>query len=522
MSYIQKLQQQLSLADDIIQAVEEMQRVQPRDIVEFEIDGLDAEDKARIKDRVAGWFRSTQIIIDTFSGKEDTNAREFRSRSTKPIRNRDYKSEIKNKINSGKRTIANIIQTEELKSELGTTPEPAKSKEKTPKIFISHKQEDKAYADALVSLIEFIIGSAGDNIFCSSIPGYGIKLSRDIIDELKAQFRDYDIFTVIIHSPRYYKSIVCLNEMGASWILGTKFGSFMTKDCTYDHLHGVIGREKICINLNDEAEMLNAHLNDFKNALISFFDAAPIDENKWENARSRFVKEVSALKYEPEPDAKEDLFTTLYLPAFDTIFSLLDIEHFSNWGYECAIDGNTILRKYIYDNLGRTVCYIKSRSKHKECANWDSLLKNLGLLLSDFQRVFSSYATKLGDEAYCVERFYKTKNLGLHNPDYEVDLNAYTEHVRLVSDLLFEFVRLCNLILSRIREIMPGYKQELGILYLDNNISEPDLVYREDEISDSPYPGIKQYIKDRLTREKHYGGSASIDIDGYGATLHNE
>ena len=247
MTYIQKLQQQLSLADYLIQAAEELQRVQPMDLMEFEVDGLDGEEKARIKDQVAGWFDSTQIIIDTFSGQEDSYAREFMNRSSKPIRNLDFKKEIKNKINSGKRIIANIIQTEELKVELGTTPEPPKAKEKTPKIFISHKQEDKAYADALVDLIEFIIGSGGDKVFCSSIPGYGIKLSRDIMDELQAQFQDHDIFMVIIHSPRYYKSVVCLNEMGASWILGTKFSSFMTKDCTYDQLHGVIGKEKICI-----------------------------------------------------------------------------------------------------------------------------------------------------------------------------------------------------------------------------------------------------------------------------------
>lgn len=168
---------------------------------------------------------------------------------------------------------------------------------KTPKVFISHKKEDEAYADALVNLINFILGADGDKIFCSSVPGYGIRLSGDILDELKAQFDNYNIFMVIIHSPRYYKSAICLNEMGASWVLGTKFSSFMTKDCKYDNMHGVIGREKICVNLNDDEQTLNAHLNDFKDDLVTFFGVDNVDQNKWENARGRFINEVSALTY---------------------------------------------------------------------------------------------------------------------------------------------------------------------------------------------------------------------------------
>jgi hypothetical protein len=117
------------------------------------------------------------------------------------------------------------------------------------------------------------------------------------MDDLKAQFDNYEIYMIIIHSPRYYQSAVCLNEMGASWVLGTKFSSFMTKDCNYEHMHGVINRDTICINLNDEAGMLNSHLNDFKDDLLSFFSLDAIDENKWENARGRFIKEVSSIEY---------------------------------------------------------------------------------------------------------------------------------------------------------------------------------------------------------------------------------
>lgn len=383
---------------------------------------------------------------------------------------------------------------------------------KPPKVFISHKKEDEAYARALVDLINFILGADGDKIFCSSVPGYGIRLSGDILDKMKAQFDNYNIFMVIIHSPRYYKSAICLNEMGASWALGTKFCSFMTKDCKYEHMRGVIGHENICVNLNDEQKTLNAHLNNFKDDLVDFFGAGDVDQNKWENARGRFVDEVSALTYAPTSESDADLFELLYIPAFDHIFELLDLDNFHKWAYSCAISGYTVLSASIYDNMGEITSYIKSRPKHKEYTSWDSLIQNLGLLVNEFEMVFSQHAEKIGDDRYTVERFYKRY---VPNPNYEEDLAAYTEHVMLVSDMIFELARLCNLILTRIRILYPEYKKELGILHIDNRFPCPDLVYKESEISDAPYPGLQQYIKLRLTRETHLGSNSNIDASGY-------
>jgi len=433
----------------------------------------------------------------------------------KPILN-----QLEKNVNKGLSLIESFLQRLDIHShEAGFVEEGLKQekKVKAPKVFISHKKEDKAYADALVNLINFIIGADGDKIFCSSVQGYGIKQSRDIMDELKAQFDNYEVFMIIIHSPRYYQSAVCLNEMGAAWVMGSQFSSFLTTDCKTEHMRGVINKEKIFIDPNDDPDMLEAHLNDFKNDLLEFFGKGAIDENKWANARKRFVNEVSALAYEPVAKTDVDLFETIYLPAFEQIFKLLDIDNFQQWAYPCAIGGNTYLKGYIYENLNKVPNYILSRPKHKEYASWDTLMRNLGLLVSDFDNVFSQHAEKFDNDIYIVERFYKRYN---PNPNYEEDLAAYNEHVMLVSDMLFELARLCNLILTRIRVLYPDYKQELGILHIDNRITEPDLVYRETEISDAPYPGLKAYLKDRLTREKHLGSKANIDASGYERYFH--
>ncbi|MDE6208192.1 MAG: toll/interleukin-1 receptor domain-containing protein [Lachnospiraceae bacterium] len=48
------------------------------------------------------------------------------------------------------------------------------------KIFISHSEKDKKYAEALVNLLTKI-GVLSECIFCSSVPPYGVKISKNFI-----------------------------------------------------------------------------------------------------------------------------------------------------------------------------------------------------------------------------------------------------------------------------------------------------------------------------------------------------
>ena len=191
----------------------------------------------------------------------------------------------------------------------------------------------------------------------------------------------------------------------------------------------------------------------------------------------------------------------------------MNIDHFSEWAYSCAVaGGDAPLNVATYDNLRNAVKYIKSRPKHSEYSQWDSLLQNLGLLINDFCNVYNIHAELLNGNLWRIKRFYK---ISPFNPNYDVDAEAYNQYIFLISDLLFEIARLCNLILFRIREMYPDYKIELGVLYIDDSYSSPDLVYKESEISDAPYSGIEQYLDARLSRETHYGSKLGIGKDGY-------
>lgn len=164
---------------------------------------------------------------------------------------------------------------------------------KPPRIFISHKSEDKAFVKALINLLRLYIGSETEKIFCSSVPNYKIGIGKDIYPEIKTQFKEYDVFMIIVHSPRYYESPICLNEMGAAWIQNTECYSFLTADCEYDDLKGVVDNKIISIKVN--AKDAKDRMNEFMGIVLDFFNMPKPDFStfsRWETDRNEFLNTV--------------------------------------------------------------------------------------------------------------------------------------------------------------------------------------------------------------------------------------
>lgn len=173
---------------------------------------------------------------------------------------------------------------------------------KTPMVFISHSSKDKPFVEALVSLFEDL-GMTSENLFCSSIPEYGIGLSQNIFDVLRGLFMEHELFVIFVHSPRYYESSVSLNEMGAAWVLRTNFCSFLTRDMDFSKMNGVINGNAISIKV--DAEETPARLNELKNILIKTLSLPSIDENKWERKRNNFIKLVNSIVFSEEEKFQE-------------------------------------------------------------------------------------------------------------------------------------------------------------------------------------------------------------------------
>lgn len=199
---------------------------------------------------------------------------------------------------------------------------------KSPMVFISHSSKDKDFAEALVVLLEDL-GMDSTNVFCSSVDGYGVGLSQDIFETLRELFNEHNLFVIFIHSPRYYKSYVSLNEMGAAWVLKTDFCSFLTTDMDFSMMKGVVNGSTISIKVdNDDTP---ARLSELKDKLTNVFGLSTIDGTKWERKRQAFLDKVLSITFEASSvDAAEQT----------VIFSPEELQIFSKWA------NNTIDKTY--------------------------------------------------------------------------------------------------------------------------------------------------------------------------------
>ena len=105
--------------------------------------------------------------------------------------------------------------------------------ESTPKIFLSHKSNDKKYADALR---DFIIGLGVKNnqLIYTSHPLHKIPLDENIYEYLRRNINN-KVFMIILWSDEYLESPACLNEMGAAWVVKNDYTNIYVPTFSFDN-----------------------------------------------------------------------------------------------------------------------------------------------------------------------------------------------------------------------------------------------------------------------------------------------
>lgn len=161
------------------------------------------------------------------------------------------------------------------------------------KIFISHADEDWMFADALITLITAIGIDAKESIVCTSKSGLGFKVGKDWVAELKRCFTDFRIYVIIIHSSHYYSSVVCLNEMGAAWVIDCPIFSFLVNGFKEISMTGVLTSNHQCVLVGRKD--IEPNIDQLKNEISTLFGLSDISEEDWKKARSKFVEDVTSL-----------------------------------------------------------------------------------------------------------------------------------------------------------------------------------------------------------------------------------
>ena len=169
----------------------------------------------------------------------------------------------------------------------------ASGMKKKPLIFISHSSKNKDQVAKIADLLRSINLSPRRDIFCSSLPGYGIPNGANIFDFLRERFLNYDLHIIFVHSPEYYESPVSLNEMGAAWVLRDNATSLLLPGFDFSGMKGVIGSDCIAIKLDGDRSEVKDRLNQLRRELESEFDISDNEDIIWEEARDKFISEIN-------------------------------------------------------------------------------------------------------------------------------------------------------------------------------------------------------------------------------------
>lgn len=130
------------------------------------------------------------------------------------------------------------------------------------KIFISHASANKVYGNALVDLL-LGIGVKDNEIIFTSNPAYGIPIGQNIFNWLKSRIQE-NSFVIYLLSNEYYKSIACLNEMGAAWVIENEHAAIFLPDFeieSFEFQNGVIDPRRIGFKVNEKDRVLQFCLN---------------------------------------------------------------------------------------------------------------------------------------------------------------------------------------------------------------------------------------------------------------------
>lgn len=175
---------------------------------------------------------------------------------------------------------------------------------KPKKLFISHSEKDKPYISAIVDLL-VSMGLTQEEVFCSSIPGFGIGYGEDIYKYLKDQFMNYDLHVLFILSDNYYKSAACLNEMGAAWVLQKKYDSILLPGFEFAEINGAVDPRKKAMKLEGDSAELKNSLKQFADDLTREFGLKEKSFAIWERYRDRLLDEINSIKRPIEEDTQE-------------------------------------------------------------------------------------------------------------------------------------------------------------------------------------------------------------------------
>lgn len=153
------------------------------------------------------------------------------------------------------------------------------------KIFISHSSKDREVVNAFVEII-LILGLEvkRSNIFCTSVDGLDIKSGEDFKERIQRELIEAKVVIQML-SKNYKSSEVCLNEMGAAWVLCDRVIPFVFKNMDFDV--GFVHSNNQQLQINNKQHLLKFY-DDSKDVFVRDINISNLNKQI-----DKFIKEIS-------------------------------------------------------------------------------------------------------------------------------------------------------------------------------------------------------------------------------------
>ena len=208
-------------------------------VPEDELDGF--------RNKFEGWRSYMSDLLKTQFGVDDQFVYDWDSNVGTYISKREpILPQLKKKVNKGLALIESFLQRLDFRfhDELTEMPPIQDNIVRCPMVFISHSSKDK---DIISSFVEQILrlglGLTPDDIAYTSEESFGVEPGENIAKYIHENISGATVVLLMI-SPSYRQSEVCLNEMGAAWALGKKCVSVVLPGADFSYLGWLSSLEK--------------------------------------------------------------------------------------------------------------------------------------------------------------------------------------------------------------------------------------------------------------------------------------
>lgn len=205
--------------------------------------------------------------------------------------------------------------------------------------------------------------------------------------------------------------------------------------------------------------------------------------------------DVKALNEKKEQPKKVDS-PSFYKYIMSSLEKFLDFDNWDNWTSMLIFNDQPELSDEILEQINDAITFINKIIWLHEYPEWENAITNLNKILNDFQNTFIEHAEShyISDLViWKTKKFYKTSPY--NREYYERTLPIYKRHRSLISNLVLEMTRACNLICDCYRKnIDKNYRMKQGKLNCGRCVPEYE--------SNEQYPDeLKEFEKLLETRD---------------------